>query len=64
MVKRLSGLGMLSLGFGRTGDRNVNLARAIGTLAKCILKGVVHDVYFVFKGDKDLFNFDWWKFNR
>ena len=23
----------------------------------------VHDVYFVFKGDKDLFNFDWWKFN-
>ena len=24
----------------------------------------VHDVYFVFKGDKDLFNFDWWKFNR
>lgn len=24
----------------------------------------VHDVYFIFKGDKDLFNFDWWKFNR
>jgi arabinoxylan arabinofuranohydrolase len=23
----------------------------------------VHDVYFVFKGEKDLFNFDWWKFN-
>ncbi len=23
----------------------------------------VHDLYFVFKGDKDLFNFDWWKFN-
>ncbi len=22
----------------------------------------VHDLYFVFKGDKDLFNFDWWKF--
>jgi hypothetical protein len=21
-----------------------------------------HDVYFVFKGDGDLFNFDWWKF--
>jgi arabinoxylan arabinofuranohydrolase len=20
----------------------------------------VHDLYFVFKGDKDLFNFDWW----
>jgi arabinoxylan arabinofuranohydrolase len=23
----------------------------------------IHDLYFVFKGDKDLFNFDWWKFN-
>lgn len=23
----------------------------------------VHDVYFVFKGEKDLFNFDWWMFN-
>lgn len=26
------------------------------------IKGV-HDLFFVFKGDKDLFNFDWWKFN-
>jgi arabinoxylan arabinofuranohydrolase len=24
----------------------------------------VHDVYFVFKGEKDLFDFDWWQFNR
>jgi hypothetical protein len=24
----------------------------------------VHDLYFVFKGDKDLFNFDWWKFSK
>lgn len=23
----------------------------------------VHDLFFVFKGNKDLFNFDWWKFN-
>ena len=23
----------------------------------------VHDLFFVFRGDKDLFNFDWWKFN-
>jgi hypothetical protein len=23
----------------------------------------VHDLYFVFKGEKDLFNFDWWKFS-
>ena len=26
------------------------------------IKGV-HDLYFVFKGEKDLFNFDWWKFD-
>jgi arabinoxylan arabinofuranohydrolase len=26
------------------------------------IKGV-HDVYFVFRGEKDLFDFDWWKFN-
>lgn len=25
------------------------------------IKGI-HDIYFVFKGEKDLFNFDWWKF--
>ena len=25
------------------------------------VKGV-HDVYFIFKGEKDLFYFDWWKF--
>ena len=31
---------------------------------KCAIKKSkgVHDVYFVFKGDKDLFNFDWWQF--
>jgi arabinoxylan arabinofuranohydrolase len=27
------------------------------------IKGV-HDIYFVFKGEKDLFNFDWWKFKE
>lgn len=26
------------------------------------IKGV-HDVYFVFRGEKDLFYFDWWEFN-
>jgi hypothetical protein len=25
------------------------------------IKGV-HDLFFVFRGEKDLFNFDWWKF--
>ena len=24
----------------------------------------VHDLFFVFKGEKDLFNFDWWKFKK
>lgn len=24
----------------------------------------IHDLFFVFKGDKDLFYFDWWKFNK
>jgi arabinoxylan arabinofuranohydrolase len=24
----------------------------------------VHDLFFVFKGEKDLFNFDWWKFTK
>ncbi len=23
----------------------------------------VHDLFFVFRGEKDLFNFDWWRFN-
>jgi len=27
------------------------------------IKGV-HDLFFVFRGEKDLFNFDWWKFNN
>jgi arabinoxylan arabinofuranohydrolase len=27
------------------------------------MKGV-HDLYFVFKGQKDLFNFDWWRFSK
>ncbi|WP_243348375.1 family 43 glycosylhydrolase [Parabacteroides sp. FAFU027] len=27
------------------------------------IKGV-HDLYFVFKGEKDLFNFDWWQFKE
>ena len=24
----------------------------------------VHDLYFIFKGEKDLFHFDWWKFYK
>jgi len=35
--------------------------RTITTPVK-IINGV-HDLFFVFKGDKDLFNYDWWQFN-
>jgi len=24
----------------------------------------IHDLYFVFRGEKELFNFDWWKLNK
>jgi arabinoxylan arabinofuranohydrolase len=27
------------------------------------IKGI-HNLFFVFRGEKDLFNFDWWKFNK
>lgn len=27
------------------------------------IKGI-HDLYIVFKGEKDLFNFDWWQFKE
>jgi hypothetical protein len=29
----------------------------------CNVRGI-HDLFFVFKGEKDLFNFDWWQFNK
>jgi len=38
-----------------------DLWKTITTPVKNI-KGV-HDLFFVFRGEKDLFNFDWWKFN-
>ena len=24
----------------------------------------VHDLFFVFRGERELFNFDWWQFNK
>ncbi|UOE39522.1 glycoside hydrolase family 43 protein [Chryseobacterium oryzae] len=44
-----------------TGKAEGDLYKIINTPMKSI-KGV-HDLYFVFKGEKDLFFFDWWKFN-
>ena len=37
-----------------------DLWKIIETPVKNILG--IHDLYFVFKGEKDLFNFDWWRF--
>jgi len=39
-----------------------DLWKTITTPVKNI-KGV-HDLFFVFRGEKDLFNFDWWKFKN
>lgn len=50
------------------GTINVNTSGE-GDLWKTITSPVknskgVHDLFFVFKGDNELFNFDWWKFNK
>ncbi|MES2277240.1 MAG: glycoside hydrolase family 43 protein [Bacteroidota bacterium] len=50
------------------GTVNVN-ASGEGDIWKTITTPVkqvtgTHDLYFVFKGEKDLFYFDWWKFNK
>ncbi len=42
--------------------REGGIWRTITTHVKNI-KGV-HDLFFVFMGEKDLFNFDWWKFSK
>ena len=44
-------------------------AKGQGDLWKTITSAVsdikdVHDLFFVFKGEKDLFNLDWWKFTK
>lgn len=51
-------LGVINVATSGEGDR----WKTISTPVKNI-KGV-HDLFFVFKGEKDLFNFDWWKFNN
>lgn len=44
-----------------TGKSEGDLYKTINTPIKNV--NGVHDLFFVFKGEKDLFNFDWWKFN-
>jgi len=44
------------------------IGKAEGDVFKTIKSPVknvkgIHDLYFVFKGNKDLFYFDWWKFS-
>lgn len=47
---------------------DVNTAREGGVWRSIIAPAMniegVHDVYFIFRGEKDLFNFDWWKFSK
>ncbi len=50
-------MGTINVTTSEEGD----LWKTITTPVKNI-KGV-HDLFFVFRGEKDLFNFDWWKFN-
>lgn len=45
-----------------TGKGEGDLYKTINTPLKSV-RGI-HDLYFVFKGEKDLFYFDWWKFNE
>lgn len=51
-------IGTVNIGTTAEGD----IWKTISAPVKNI-KGV-HDLYLVFKGDKDLFNFDWWRFNH
>ncbi len=51
-------MGTINVNTSGEGD----LWKTVTTQVKNI-KGV-HDLFFVFRGEKDLFNFDWWKFNE
>lgn len=44
-------------------SREDGIWRTISTPVKNNIKGV-HDLFFVFRGEKDLFNFDWWIFKN
>ncbi len=44
-----------------TGSREGDVWRTVHAPVKKV--SGVHDVYFVFKGDKDVINIDWWKFS-
>jgi hypothetical protein len=50
-------LGTINVNTSGEGD----LWKTITTPVKNIIG--IHDLFFVFKGEQELFNFDWWKFN-
>jgi hypothetical protein len=59
-VDKINGslLGTITVNASGEGDRWKMVSAPVKNI-----KGV-HDVFFVFKGEKDLFNFDWWQFNK
>ncbi|WP_394344827.1 carbohydrate-binding protein [Arachidicoccus ginsenosidivorans] len=51
-------MGIVVINFSAQGDVWKTLTTPIENI-----RGV-HDLFFVFKGNNDLFNFDWWKVNK
>ena len=51
-------LGTINVNTSGEGDIWKTVTAPVNTI-----KGV-HDLFFVFRGEKDLFNFDWWKFTK
>ena len=59
-VDKINGplLGIITVNASGEGDR----WRTVSVPVKKV-KGI-HDLFFVFRGEKDLFNFDWWQFMK
>jgi arabinoxylan arabinofuranohydrolase len=59
-VDQLDGPTLVNIDINTSGEGD--LWKTISTPIKKI-KGV-HDLYFIFKGEKELFHIDWWRFNK
>jgi hypothetical protein len=44
------------------GSREAGIWKIVSAPVKSV--SGIHDLYFVFRGEKDLFDFDWWKFSK
>ncbi|MCE5178781.1 MAG: glycoside hydrolase family 43 protein [Porphyromonadaceae bacterium] len=44
------------------GSREAGIWKVVSAPVKSV--SGIHDLYFVFRGEKDLFYFDWWKFSK